>query len=101
MSVLVPVQDFLKGKLAEEQNYIFFVPHIGTICLEEGGAVEAGSDGVWTICNIEQKQACCAGCKADPSDATPTVNKIHPFSKTAVTFEPIQQFRWPLTECSE
>ena len=28
-------------------------------------------------------------------NATPPVGKIHPFSKIAVTFEPIQQFRWP------
>ena len=28
-------------------------------------------------------------------DATPSVGKIHPFSKVAPTFEPIQQFRCP------
>ena len=28
-------------------------------------------------------------------DATPPVGKIHPFSKIAVTFEPIQRFRCP------
>jgi hypothetical protein len=27
--------------------------------------------------------------------ATPPVGKIHPFSKIAVTFEPIQQFKCP------
>ena len=30
-------------------------------------------------------------------DATPPVGKIHPFSKIAVTFEPMQRFRCPLT----
>ena len=28
-------------------------------------------------------------------DATPPVGKIHPFSKIAVTFAPMQQFRCP------
>ena len=28
-------------------------------------------------------------------DATPPVGKIHPFSKIAVNFEPIQRFRCP------
>ena len=29
-------------------------------------------------------------------DATPPIGKIHPFSKKAVTFEPIMQFSYPL-----
>ena len=30
-----------------------------------------------------------------PTEATPPVGKIHPFSKIAVTFEPVQRFICP------
>ena len=36
------------------------------------------------------KQACCAGCRRRPSpNEDPPIGKIHPFSKIAVTFEPL------------
>ena len=39
------------------------------------------------------KQACGAGCRRRPSpDEAPPIGKIHPFSKMAVTFEPLMGF---------
>ena len=39
---------------------------------------------------------CCTGCKRRPNtNATPPIGKIHPFSKIAITFEPVMQFRCP------
>ena len=36
------------------------------------------------------KKACCAGCRRRPSPAeAPSIGKIHPFSKMAITFEPV------------
>ena len=43
------------------------------------------------------KQACCTGCRHRPFTAeAPPIGKIHPFSKMAVTFEPVMQFGCPL-----
>ena len=40
-----------------------------------------------------EKQACCAGCRRRPFTAeAPPIGKIHPFSKIAVTFEPVMRF---------
>ena len=41
------------------------------------------------------KQACCAGCRQRPFPMQLHQGKIHPFSKIAVTFEPIQRFWCP------
>ena len=42
------------------------------------------------------KQACCAGCRRRPSPVeAPPIGKIHPFSKMAVTFEPVIKFWCP------
>ena len=39
------------------------------------------------------KQACCAGCSHRPSpDEAQPIGKNHPFSKMAVTFEPLMVF---------
>jgi hypothetical protein len=40
------------------------------------------------------KQACCTGCRRGPFP--PPIGKIYPFTKTAVTFEPMIQFWCPL-----
>ena len=37
-------------------------------------------------------QACYAAARRPLTDATPTTGKIHPFSKTILTFEPVMQF---------
>ena len=41
---------------------------------------------------FELLQASFAGCAQTLPDTTPPKGKIHPFSKTAVTFEPMMQF---------
>ena len=42
------------------------------------------------------EQACCAGCRRRSFTAEALlIGKMHPFSKIAVTFEPVQQFRCP------
>ena len=44
----------------------------------------------WYLFN---KQACAAGCRRRPCPAkAPPIDKIHPFSKMAVTFEPMMGF---------
>ena len=46
--------------------------------------------------NMDTKQACCAGCKRRPFTAeAPTLGKIQPFSKIAVTFEQVMKFGCP------
>ena len=42
-----------------------------------------------------QKKSCFAGCAQTVPNATQPTGKIHPFSKIAVTFEPVMQFRYP------
>ena len=44
---------------------------------------------------ITKKQACCAGCRAKPSQCNFTSRLIHPFSKITVTFDLIQPLRCP------
>ena len=38
-----------------------------------------------------EEQACCAGCRPSPAEASP-ISQIHPLSKMTITFEPMMGF---------
>ena len=50
-----------------------------------------------TVCELVEKQACCAGCRRRPFTAeAPLIGKIHPFIQITITFEPVMRFGCPL-----
>ena len=47
--------------------------------------------------DTERKQVCFAGCMQTLPNATSSIGKVFIFSKIAVTFEPLMQFRYFMT----